>query len=435
MPHKHKLSLWSAILININVMFGTGIFINTVVLAQNAGLLGFLGYFLIALLAFPLVFSMAKLVERYPHGGFYAYGSKELSPFIGFLSSWSYFFGKLASGALMLHAFSMIIQQIIRPLSAIPTSVMDLIFIGLMTWANLFGIKTSKKITYAFVGLKVIPACFVTLAGIYLYNIWNFPPEVFVWEGIPATLPLVLFAFCGFEVACSISRSIENPEVNAPKAMIYSYLISVGLSSLYQLMFFLGTKGGLMHATDFLDAYPLLIQNLLPYGSVIAPHLLNVLHIAAAASALGGSYGIIFSNQWNLYELASHKHLYQAKKFLRFNSHHIPFLCVLAEALTYIGFLFGTGAQIVPLQQTASLGVSFTYLLGIISFLNMKNNAYAWVGWLSVISCMFFLTTTINSFMHQGFGAFFLFVALMIFGCIMFWTTPGKKTGVRTNES
>lgn len=410
-------------------MFGTGIFINTVVLSQKAGILGFVGYLLIAMLAFPLVVTMAKLVERHPGGGFYAYASKELSPFFGFLSAWSYFFGKLASGALLVHAFGMILKQIVPSLSCIPGLALDGFIISLMTLANLCNMKTGKKITYTFVALKVIPALFVILAGAYLYGHWQLPPQILLWEGIPSTLPLILFAFSGFEVACSISRSIDQAHINGPKAIIYSYCIIVALSSFYQLMFFLGTNGGLMFANNFLDSYPLLVHNLFGPG---AQHLINILYAAAAASALGGSYGIMFSNQWNLYEMAQNKHLFFWKLFTPFNKHDIPYICVFTEAATYSMYLIGTGAQIVPLQQVASLGVSITYLLSVISFLAIKDVPQRWIGILATGSCLFFIATTINNFVTNGCGAFFIFATLVLAGCIMFWVTARQPAA---NES
>ena len=55
MSRSQKLSLFSAILININIMLGSGIFINTAVLTQQAGSLGALVYPIVGLLLFPLL--------------------------------------------------------------------------------------------------------------------------------------------------------------------------------------------------------------------------------------------------------------------------------------------------------------------------------------------------------------------------------------------
>jgi len=95
----HKLSLLAAIFININIMLGTGFFINTVVLTKEAGSLSSSVYLVVALLILPLIMSMAKLLEYSPESGtFYDFG-KYISPYFGFLSSWSYFTAKLCSSA------------------------------------------------------------------------------------------------------------------------------------------------------------------------------------------------------------------------------------------------------------------------------------------------------------------------------------------------
>ena len=61
MATEHKLSLPTAILININIMMGAGIFINTVELSKRAGLLGGFMYPLIGLLILPLIIAIASI--------------------------------------------------------------------------------------------------------------------------------------------------------------------------------------------------------------------------------------------------------------------------------------------------------------------------------------------------------------------------------------
>ena len=85
-----KLSLLSAIFINVNIMLGAGIFINTSTLAQKTGLLGAGMYLLVGLLMLPLILSIAHLLRLHPAGGFYIFAKKEISPFMGFFSGWSY---------------------------------------------------------------------------------------------------------------------------------------------------------------------------------------------------------------------------------------------------------------------------------------------------------------------------------------------------------
>src|SRR5271169_2910080 len=97
MTKEHMLSLPTAILININIMLGVGIFINTAELAKRAGALGCLSYALVGILLLPLIICVAELVKLHPSGGFYIFARREINPFFGFLSAWIYFTGKLAS--------------------------------------------------------------------------------------------------------------------------------------------------------------------------------------------------------------------------------------------------------------------------------------------------------------------------------------------------
>jgi len=108
-----KLSLWAALFININIMFGTGIFINTVTLAKLTGFLGFFSYSIVALLLLPLIIAIAALLKRYPSGGFYTYAARDINITAGFLSAWAYFIGKIASAALLIHFFIIMLQTII----------------------------------------------------------------------------------------------------------------------------------------------------------------------------------------------------------------------------------------------------------------------------------------------------------------------------------
>jgi amino acid permease len=113
MSQPQKLSLLSAILINLNIMLGSGIFINTVILTKQAGSLGAVVYLLVALLLLPLIMTIGQLLDYHPTSGtFYDFG-RTISPYFGFISSWSYFTAKLCSSALAIHVCLSFLQQII----------------------------------------------------------------------------------------------------------------------------------------------------------------------------------------------------------------------------------------------------------------------------------------------------------------------------------
>ena len=118
MPSKHKMSLLSAILININIIAGAGLFLNIRVLTKLASAWGFLGYAAGTIILLPFVYSIGKLAQLHPvSGGLYAYPREYLSPFIGFTSAWSYFVGKSVSAAFLSFAFAQFLHAHIPFLS------------------------------------------------------------------------------------------------------------------------------------------------------------------------------------------------------------------------------------------------------------------------------------------------------------------------------
>ena len=185
MATEHKLSLPTAILINLNIMLGAGIFINTVELSKRTGLLSGFMYPLIGLLVLPLIVTIATLVQLYPSGGFYVFAQKEINPCMGFLSTWSYFVAKLASASLMIHVSVSLISQIFPCLlNYASLFIYDVIVLTLFICLNLLNMKTGSRIQIGFLSFKLIPIFFVIAAGFIFFS----PHELFalpvVWEGI-----------------------------------------------------------------------------------------------------------------------------------------------------------------------------------------------------------------------------------------------------------
>lgn len=60
-----KLSLLSAISINLNVLIGTGLFINTYKIATSTGTAGFFLYPTLGLCMLPLIAVFGKLLEQF----------------------------------------------------------------------------------------------------------------------------------------------------------------------------------------------------------------------------------------------------------------------------------------------------------------------------------------------------------------------------------
>ncbi len=279
---EQKLSLSAAILINVNIMLGAGIFINTALLAQYAGALGFLAYGIVGLLLLPLIISIAALLKIHPSGGFYTFAQKELHPFAGFISSWSYIIGKLASATIMMHVSILLLQQLIPLLAHYNTLALDGIILAIFTGLNVLNMKTGSAIQTMFMVFKALPILFAILVGLFLFDgayFTGIPPSLIgdgLWRagrtdfaGVFAALPLVLYATMGFEAACSLSSKIENARKNAPLAIFISYGIVLTLVILYQFAFYSALGSSLAQVEDYREVFPALLTKFLPANRML----------------------------------------------------------------------------------------------------------------------------------------------------------------------
>lgn len=406
----------------MNIIIGSGVFINTTELAHRAGILGGLSYVLVGLLMFPLILSFVKLLEIYPSGGFYAFCSASLHPIVGFINTWCYFFAKLSSATLSIHIFTLLVQKTFPALAIFNPIICDLVVLGFLLALNMLNVRTGSKIQNWVMIFKLFPLFFVITSGIVLLNSNTIPAVDALWSGIPSTIPLVLHALLGFEVACVISRNIENPRLNGPRAILFSYATVIVLFVAYQTIFYslLGTD--LATQTDYRGAFPLLISK---FG--ISEYLRNILghiiHLAIATSALSAAFGIIYANLWNLYSLAELKHTIAPAFIMQRNRFSIPFICVLAQGAIMIVYLFTILGKQTTFQQLSAFGATTTYTLSILGLLVTlyKKNKSIWTPVLGLVNCAILLSASIYAmFITANPLPLYLLAGIMISGMVMY---------------
>ncbi len=285
----HKMSLKSAILMNLNIMAGAGIFVNIIDLTRELGLLSGLLYLGVGLFMFPLVFTFAQLVKVYPEGGFYAF-ARPISPFLGFLSTWTYFFGKLASASLLLHVATTFLQKLFPAIfGLVPSVILDLIILFIFMVLNSLNLRIGAMIQNCFFVAKSIPLMLLISLGIYHFDInllENF--EFASLSNFIVMLPLVLYGFSGFEAACSMSRNIENPSKNAPKAIFYSFFSIMSIYVFFQTVVAMMLLSKITMLTGYAEAFPYL-ASLMPIHSWIQTKLATAISFFIGFSAIGSA--------------------------------------------------------------------------------------------------------------------------------------------------
>ena len=428
MSTKHQLSLIETIFINLNVMMGAGIFINTALIAQKSGLLAGFCYVIVGILMLPLAYGLSQLLALHPSGGFYTFGAKEINPLAGFISAWGYFIGKLGSAMLIIHIAVSFLQEIISPLARMNHYLLDILILTAFICLNMLNIKTGADIQRAFLGLKLFPILTAIIVGAVITSDGNVNNIHLIWSGIPLTLPLVLYATVGFEAACSLSNNIKDAHINGPRAVLISYCCAITLAFLYQFFFHLAVGEPLLGITSYKQAFPSLIGALLPDHQSASAIMVRLLHAAIACSALGGAYGILFSNMWNLYTLAQHNHTIRPISFVWLNRHNIPFMCVIAQGILCLIYLIITHAHQTTLQQVSALGSLIAYTISITALIQSQINTHApyWqkiIAYIGMGSCLLLSIACIYGLIINGTAGLILFAIMLAFGICMFFFT------------
>lgn len=429
-----KLSLPAAILININIMLGAGLFLNTTKLAHYAGWLGFFAYALVGALMLPLILTIAELLRRHPTTGFYGFAASELSPFVGFISTWSYFTSKLGSCTIMIHASVLFLQHIIPALATTSPFIFDIGIIIFFLMCNMLNMRTGAAIQKLFICFKLLPVLFVIICGVFFFNIDSFVATTHSIQEFYTTIPLVLYAIMGFEAACSLSNRIENPEKNAPRAVLISFAIVITLSVLYQF-FFYAILGSQLEAAEYKSVFGLFVNAIIPQSPFIRAKLLGLMQMGIAISALGGAYGIYFTNSLNLLTLAQKKHIFMSSLFAKLNAQAIPYMCILTEGFLTFLYLALTRGEAMPLQQLSAFGCTITYTLSSLALVvalwrNPASKALSIISWLAVCNCLILLASCVNNFMINGIQILYVFMVILIFGTVMYTMTERKKSAI-----
>lgn len=423
MAEEYKLSLPSAVIINLNIMLGTGIFLNSADFAQKAGPFSFSPYLIIGILMVPLIIAMAVLINNQTDGSFYGVAKHELGSFWGFISTWSYFIAKPASAGLMIHFCCALFSQLFPALTIIPALALDTIVITLFVVLNLLNMRIGRNIQLSFIVLKAIPILFITISGLWLLNPHNFINVEIPLAGIAVVLPLAIYAFTGFEASLSLSRHIKDARRNAPRAIVISYLIVISIFLLYQIGYYGALNLTQLSNTNSLDGIALFLQSIF-----VQPHptLKALLYICMGTSALGGAYSILFSNAWNLYNLATNNHLNLKKYLTTTNAAGIAYWCLFIEAGACFLYLFFTNANSVTLRQINAFGSTLAYTTSMVAFAVM---AFAtlkkrWTHVLAIFalcSCGIFILACINSFHENGTLALVAFLGLLVLGTLLYF--------------
>jgi amino acid transporter len=236
----HKISFIPAVLMNINIIIGAGIYYSPKIMTEKAAHLGFWGWPLIALMLLPVIVALAQATWLFPgNGGFFEYGRKGISPYAGFLAIWFYLLGFIGSCATIA---TVIKDNLANTFTLIPFNDYSVLFfiliVATVSLLNLLDIALISSIqSYATV-LKLFPLFLVSVIMWFFYDPSKVPtliPTSTDFSNILATTPIAIFAYWGFESCCSIGAYLKGGPQQVGKVLLTAFFASMTLYTLFHL--------------------------------------------------------------------------------------------------------------------------------------------------------------------------------------------------------
>jgi amino acid transporter len=258
--NQKKISIITAILINVNIMVGAGIFISPPQSASVAGQWGFLGWTLAALILLPLVLCLSKLSALNPGaGGLYSYTRKVMGPHFGFLCGWIYFIGCVGAESLQMTVLrDLVIQELSLPWLAKNIWVFNAVVVGVVFLLSQFSMRVLGSIQSKVTLVKLSPIFFVLLMFVLSpfseHHSEAIPLSDFDLSTIFKAVPFAIFGFWGFESCVNISHRIEGGKSAAAKAMLISFLLVTIIYTVFHYEL-LATMGSSALSTEKIQGY------------------------------------------------------------------------------------------------------------------------------------------------------------------------------------
>jgi putrescine importer len=174
-------------------------------------------------------FSYGRMAALYPSAGSaYTYVGRGINPHLGFLVGWAMFLDYLLQPLINAVWVSETLHGWIHWL---PMYALMAGFIGLATWMNLRGIKTSALANKLLLSaMFVVIAAFVILSLIFLFRTQGLPgvlstqpfydPKTFNFSLVKGAVPVAALTYIGFDGITTLSEDVENPKRNVLLATV-----------------------------------------------------------------------------------------------------------------------------------------------------------------------------------------------------------------------
>lgn len=239
---KDKFGLWSIVLLGINSIIGTGIFLLPNRAYALMGPSSLLILLFDAFLAGCLALCFAEVAGFFSrNGGPYLYAKAAFGDFVGYEVGVLKLVVTIIAWAAMAVGFATALGAAF-PFFAGDTmkNLIAAVLIGGLTIMNIAGVKISKILNNLMTISKLVPLCVFIAVGLFFVNGSNFTPFVptHMADGAFANAAITMFfAYTGFEAIAVAAEDFKDPKKDLPRGIILTmiivtiiYMLVVGIS-------------------------------------------------------------------------------------------------------------------------------------------------------------------------------------------------------------
>lgn len=231
---KEKLGLISIVLLGINSIIGSGIFLLPNVAAAAMGTAGIFVLFLDAFLVICLALCFAQAATHFDRdGGPYLYAKDAFGDFVGFEVGFVTWAIRIIAEATMAVAFQTLLAGIWPALkSGFPAMATTTILLTGLALMNIAGVRVSKYVNNVVTVAKLVPLILFVALGIFFIQGDNFTPLFpgghYTQGTLGSAAVTMFYAFTGFEGVVVAAGDMKDAKRNLPKA-IASVMVIVAL--------------------------------------------------------------------------------------------------------------------------------------------------------------------------------------------------------------
>ena len=223
---ERSLSLYSATMISMGAMIGSGIFVLPALGYKKAGPAVILAYVLAALVVLPAALSKAEMATAMPEsGGTYLYIDRALGPFFGTIAGIGAWFSLVFKSSFALVGLGAYLL-LLAPLSQGAITAVALGLAALIIVLNISGTKLSGTVQAVIVSLVIVGLAAYTLnAGLFADTSKFTPFTTHGSGGVITAAAFVFVSYAGVTKIASVAEEVKNPGKNLPLAILGSMTV------------------------------------------------------------------------------------------------------------------------------------------------------------------------------------------------------------------